>query len=213
MAEVKERPIIFSGPMVRAILAGRKTQTRRVMSPQPVQADNLFHWHKTAWDIGGALVSDSAPVDFCPYGQPGDRLWVRETWCLTAAPCTLYRADDKRDQQYWSLLKWKPSIFMPRRASRLTLEIVAVRVERLQDITEDDAVAEGCQPWMKNGQMVDTAASDFVHLWSDINEKRGYSWESNPWVWVIEFRNLSGAGNHASQQPHAPDVAKERQRG
>jgi len=185
---MKERPIIFSDEMVRAILAGEKTQTRRVMKPQPVNLVDAIQWEK------------------CPQGIPGDRLWVRETW---AAPGyldhrkpsdiedwnpILYRADGFIARQFevgWSwhafmFGRWRPSVFMPRWASRINLEIVNVRVERLQDISEEDAKAEGCK-----------GIKEFRATWGRINAKRGYGWESNPYVWVIEFQvkeNEEGSG-------------------
>ena len=196
---MKERPIIFSDEMVRAILAGEKTQTRRVMKPQPVNLVDAIQWEK------------------CPQGIPGDRLWVRETW---AAPGyldhrkpsdiedwnpILYRADGFIARQFavdknWlsSMFgRWRPSIFMPRWASRINLEIVNVRVERLQDISEEDAKAEGvsavmrdsggCLPW---GEWVEIPSyyDGFVETWDRINAKRSCGWDTNPWVWVIEFQ-------------------------
>jgi hypothetical protein len=164
---MNERPILFSGEMVRAILEGRKTQTRRVIKPQ------LRINYK------------------CPYGQPGDRLWVRETWqCFKPNteeiinPNTVnIRALAYRATNEWRG-KWRPSIHMPRWASRITLEITAVRVERLQDIGEVDAMREG-DPTCEN-----THIDWFRALWDSINAKRGYSWESNPWVWVVEFQRI-----------------------
>ena len=136
----KERPILCSAPDVMAILDGRKTQTRRIMKPQPNRT-----WPDEVtphWSVGGnrTLPGASNPLR-CPYGVPGDRLWVREAWRLPdGAPkgWVDYRADDTRDG-----FKWKPSIHMPRWASRITLEVTDVRVERLQDISEADAMAEG----------------------------------------------------------------------
>ena len=183
MSEAKERPIIFSGPMVRAILAGRKTQTRRV-------AKGFSHK--------------------CPYGNIGDMLWAREAYNPGLIPersradgylgC-VYRADDFSASYSGG---WTPSIHMPRRHSRITLEIVSVRVERLQDISENDAKSEGvppnCLPDLGNTWA--TYRQGFIMAWDTINAKRGYSWDSNPWVWVVQFKVL-----HASQQPHAVDLA------
>ena len=175
---MNERPILFSGPMVRAILADLKTQTRRVVkAPRSV-----------AWD--GRL---SPPIDQCPYGTAGSKLWVRETWADTMGdpPTAVYRADGERHPA--SHLKWTPSIHMPRWASRLTLEIVNVRVERLQEISEADAKAEGDKnPFdghlHNDGTPIESSAVlRFKCLWDSINAKRA-PWASNPWVWVVEFR-------------------------
>ena len=159
---MKERPILFSGPMVRAILEGRKTQTRRIIKPQPYQ--NHSPLASGAWefvtrpkvkdDTIGWFRDIAEIARFCPYGKPGDRLWVRETWGITAKVSTDcwdrlpfvkiprdfidYRATEPDVNSHW-----KPSIHMPRRFSRITLEITNVRVERLQDISEEDALAEG----------------------------------------------------------------------
>lgn len=184
---MKERPILFSGEMVRAILDGRKTQTRRVIKPQPPES-----------------VSEGYTTYFCPYGIPGDRLWVRETFAprLDVDPITelararhyaMYKADggDPHDPMHWHPYdKWIPSIFMPRWASRITLEITNVRVERVQDISVSECRAEGI-PQASFSSQTDRDAQvhgEFMQLWDSINAKRGYSWESNPWVWVIEFK-------------------------
>lgn len=157
--DVKERPILFSGPMVKAILAGKKTQTRRlVKAPRGSEPSH-------------------AGVDFgCPYGQLFDRLWVRESWQCNHADQDRskvnYRADG-RDR-----LLWTPSIHMPRWASRITLEVTDVRVQRLQDISEEDAKAEGAE-----------GREAFASLWDAINGNRA-SWASNPWTWAIGFRVL-----------------------
>lgn len=166
---MKERPIIFSGEMVRAILAGRKTQTRRVIKPQPVIQDGVAFF-KTG--------------QRCPYGQIGDRMWVREAWIRNSG-VPAYRADDPS----WpgETPKWKPSIHMPRWASRITLEIVNVRVERLQDITVGDAWAEGCP-----NSDVNVIPDWFIPLWAGINAARGNGWDDNPWVWAIEFKRVGG---------------------
>lgn len=174
---MKERPILFQADMVRAILEGRKTQTRRVMNPQIVSGHYKNYWK-------GATIGDSP----CPYGQPGDRLWVRETFFpmphLNAK--SYFRATDPLVG-----VKWKPSIFMPRWASRITLEIVSVRVERLQEIAEEDAIKEGVaiKPDAEIAARVagDTAGRmEYWSLWERINGKG--SWDENPWVFVIEFK-------------------------
>lgn len=198
---MKERPILFSGPMVRAILEGRKTQTRRVIDTQPDE--------RGLWPRGTA----PGPGD-CHYGQPGDHLWVRETW--RAWPLVgagdLWRFEFKADGATRDLLvpsdweppktlsrqpsPWVPSIFLPHFASRLTLEVTDVRVQRLQEISEADAFAEGVEanPYVMADGTVDdlmsiSAQSNFEALWDSINgERPGCSWEANPWVWAISFR-------------------------
>lgn len=221
----KERPILFNAAMVRAILNGHKTQTRRVMKaqPEPTPADYTGqpgHWFpcrlvqsmvhverdlkKQNWGLAGTC---------CPYGDIGDRLWVRETFqgplvdqqemekdptyfkdmerYKTPEHCA-YRASGDSceyvDQDGDLIQRWKPSIHMPRWASRITLEIVSVRVERLQDISNEDAVAEGI------GTPLDiryAALDEFKPLWESINGAG--SWAANPWVWVIEFKRLEAS--------------------
>lgn len=205
---VKERPILFTGPMVRAILDGRKTQTRRICKQKaspygdrddlgwPMFQDGYGDWHH----------------ERCPYGQPGDRLWVRETWGYTGVgiwsvrdaqrwqdkSCVVYKADTDCDMTSG----WFPSIHMPRWASRILLEITDVRVERVQDIFETDCPAEGVVRslggmWCGAEHRVHgepkqfyTARDAFADLWDSINAKRGYGWGSDPWVWVIEFKRV-----------------------
>ena len=195
---MRERPILFSGPMVRAILAGSKMQTRRIVKPQPAGA----------WAAPGKTS--------CPYGQPGDRLWVRESThrrpmlnLLTGEPLAdkydggAYTADgadvltpEGFDLAWWYSRKSCPSIHMPRFACRLVLEVTGVRVERLNEISEADARAEGC-PFTWDGKQyeppppeVDSwqgyGRASFSLLWSQINGPD--SWQANPWVWVVEFR-------------------------
>jgi hypothetical protein len=181
---VKEHPILMSAPMVRAILEGRKTMTRRVVMPAV---------HLIATDDRHA-VTDS----YCPYGAPGERLWVRETWCCYTPELRnpKYRADRHNDSG-WT---WRPSIHMPRWASRLTLEVTAVRVERLKEISEEDARAEGVEQC--EGGYIDAmcgpsqgmeAKQAFDSLWDSINAARGFGWSVNPWVWVVSFRRVEVA--------------------
>jgi len=195
---VNERPILFNSEMVRAVLAGRKMQTRRVIKPQPCEQLINFagsnEWAPLASD--GLSPANVTPWT-CPYGKPGDRLWVRETWAVRQLQAGLwieFKADgnnarlpndhDVRDEGGKTDIarlvtpadRWRPSIFMPRWASRITLEVSAVRVERVQSITEADAIAEGT-----------TGRDAFTALWESINAKRGYGWAVNPWVWVVEF--------------------------
>lgn len=201
----KERPILFSGPMVRALLDGSKTQTRRVCKPQPI-ADARFvgghHLPATKRNPGREISVEAPYVHIaCPYGQRGDRLWVRESFAhmyrdnaqpeKRAPEDVAYMADNLTPDPY-VYGSWKPSIHMPRWASRITLEITSVRVERLQDISADDARAEGCPDRPIPGAeqaSVDLLAKLWYHdLWEQINGPD--SWAANPWVWAIEFRRL-----------------------
>jgi hypothetical protein len=204
LSPVREKPILFSGPMVRAILEGTKRQTRRVLNPQPAPNDAGWYpspLHPRALHYASERhLRKGLPIDFCPYGQPGDRLWVRETW----GPCAggvVYRASED-PTACPDGGKWKPSIFMPRWASRLTLEVTEVRVERLQEISEEDAKAEGAlfhdgggighSGWRhdpNHGFVYPSARSSFAGLWDSINADRA-PWASNPWVWVVGFRRV-----------------------
>jgi hypothetical protein len=232
---MKERPILFSGEMVRAILDGRKTQTRRVVklddgermfgAPRSFQAYEICDGKEQG--RFGFESEDGAYV--CPYGQPGDRLWVRETWRVIAngggygkyGPVVgiEYQADKgqeyffptypqrnrilaKSDQRFDRI---RPSIHMPRWASRINLEVTAVRVERVQEITGADAIAEGLREdgecmglvlydcgKVESGRAASTDPREaFSYLWDSINDKRGCGWDKNPWVWVVEFRRRS----------------------
>lgn len=204
---MKERPILFSGPMVKAILSGAKTQTRRIVKPQPERVDGTttgWHWDRRG-NGKGVLFHEpysTLALDYCPYGEVGDVLWVRETWRLILSGTKQgeadYRADDPTAEGE-GFITWKPSIFMPRKFSRLTLEITGVKVERLQDITEEDASAEGmgsvsCHDMgfvggfhafrKQYGDM--TRRTIFRVLWDHINGEG--AWDANPWVWCIAFR-------------------------
>jgi hypothetical protein len=232
---VKERPILFSAPMVRAILAGRKTQTRRPLKYQPIDVRRVF----MKPEINMSYVENAHGVEIphcpCPYGKSGDRLWVRENyWIATnysygTDPCgepiktpppsqlrgnpihfdadgnppncanSTYGPNGLRGGHFaapdpYAIWHKHPSIHMPRWASRINLEITGVRVERLQDISEDDAQAEGIV-YCGNGSfdgggpaMGPTASHAYMRLWNSINGQR--SWEANPWVWVIEFKRV-----------------------
>jgi hypothetical protein len=195
--QVKERPILVSAPMVRAILDGRKTMTRRIVNPQPQQRQTgssiafAMDDDDWAWGYKGqpnrCTVSNKrgGPTGYaseCPYGQPGDRLWVRETHMIHDGEIA-YAATD---QPLVGCDKWKPSIYMPRQASRITLEVVSVRVERLQDITEEDAIAEGAQCAGFPASLTNRGA--FAALWNKINGVD--SWAANPWLWVVEFTRV-----------------------
>lgn len=218
---MRERPILFSGPMVRAILDGRKTQTRRVMTPQPPCGTTYVI---AGEDENRALcISDNESGEFlwpidpwrkCPYGVPGDRLWVKEAWQPYHAAKEIYYPANGAwgiypDQGDWFAADWerrgatkamtgRPSIHMPRWASRLTLEITRVRVERVQEISEADARAEGVDATAplygdSGGYQHEGHKETFRSLWDSINGKRkGCSWADNPWVWVIKFRKLEG---------------------
>lgn len=197
-----ERPILFSAPMVRAILGGRKTQTRRLVKPQPQVYGADDAWGLTFRDKCGG--GSDWLTKYCQYGQPGDRLWVREKFLVETSGSCRYDAEGLSPGEYpdWlqrasivhyaattdltSLGNWKPSIHMPRWASRITLEIRSVRVERLHEISVNDVRAEGVGP----------QDEPFVYLWDSINGKKpGASWESNPWVWVIEFKKIEESDN------------------
>jgi len=192
---MKERGIIFSGEMVQAILEGRKTQTRRVMKPQPTKKlENLAGAWWTFYWMRNGMWEDAGKIMKCPYGMPGDQLWVRESYQL--ADSIFYRADGMPDQEVLDLYpkwRWRPAIFMARVFSRITLEIVKIRVERVQEINNEDAKAEGMLdicPDGDEGCPYWSYRSSYQELWNKINSKRGYSWFKNPWVWVIEFKRM-----------------------
>jgi hypothetical protein len=221
--DVRERPIIFSGEMVRAILDGRKTQTRRVVQVRGRDLRLFTRPNGSGWltehqrDPLGLLVPS-------PYGYTGDRLWVRETWAIGLSVITsgvnagagfipsYVRSEDvpwfaaQHENHKFSYPatddygedppRWRPSIFMPRFASRLTLEITNVRVERVQHIREPDAIAEGVTaPWMGSDRWDYKGPTDhreaFERLWNGLNARRGYGWDVNPLVWVIEFQQVA----------------------
>lgn len=174
-----DRPILFSAPMVRAILDGRKTQTRRRIR---CQSDLDF-------DDGWPLAEDECGIwarISCPYGQRGDRLWVRETWAKIPEGEIVFRATDPAWDDEKTGLSWKPSSHMPRAFSRITLEITDIRVERLQDISRGDAMAEGC-PFANMADCPDPRQW-YADLWEQINGAG--SWDANPWVWVIGFKRV-----------------------
>lgn len=228
---MRERPILFSAPMVQAILAGRKTVTRRVVKPQPPEDDAPLAtgwFHPEASDGGpGPHTFGVYGVDWhvrCPYGAPGDWLWVRETWSArtargfwAASARDVGSLDVKIYRASWPTPsrpappRWLSPVYMPRWASRITLEVVSVRVERLQEITEADARAEGLdwvspQPFGERwddddredprevgyavvGESSGFARDNFRRLWDQINGKRA-PWSENPWVWRVEFRRV-----------------------
>lgn len=210
-----ESPILMSGAMVRATLGDLKTQTRRVVKPQPPANVTAFSVSEGGYQYLSGIwgQTDAAfvgePIG-CPYGNRGDRLWVRETWQSAAEMNVVAKADDyflyKATDPDWSTFecwKWRPSIFMPRAACRLPLEITDIRLQRLQDISEEDAIAEGIDifadgagftlpgpdgktgPWHRNPE------DAYQQLWDQLNAERGYGWEVNPWVWAITFKRIT----------------------
>lgn len=224
---MRERPLLMSAPMIRAILNGRKTQTRRVIVPQPPEDVGeivVGTYHPTKVDrhgeeypgdpVFGAYDYDGTWGVRCPYGAPGDRLWVRERWCAWAlvGAGDFWRVQYAADQQTRDLYPppdWNPprvvnrtmgdapSIHMPRWASRVTLEITEVRVQRVQEITAADARAEGhpTDPSRSDDPDVhDDAAMDWYRdLWDSVNAERdggAYAWARNPFVWAISFRRI-----------------------
>lgn len=200
----KERGIIFTGEMVRAILDGRKTQTRRAIKLKETPISDKFklgYWKLTGVYEGyGAIYPVYSGLDGksvhefarCPYGRPGDILYVRETFVHLWDDLVHYRATKEPIPNPKSVYKWKPSIFMPRWASRIDLRVTAVDVQRVQDITEEDAVAEGVSYDMNIPfeSKDDTLIGLFGNLWDHINEKRGFGWDVNPWVWVVTFERI-----------------------
>lgn len=162
---MKERPIIFSAPMVRALIEGRKTQTRRVLKPQP---------HRSDIRDDGTLRGHT-----CPYGVPGDRLWVREAFRIVG-PEIVYRAGVGELPG-----RWKSPFHMPRKFSRIDLEVTSVRAERVRQISCSDCVREGIQ------DAVPLLRERFAQLWDGINRIKGYPLDDNPWVWVVSFEVIA----------------------
>ena len=208
--QMKERPILFSSEMVQAILEGRKTQTRRIIKPQPPMghwysgSSGMFvrkqplrhHWYE------GSFGNNEWGLK-CPYGTVDDRLWVRETFSKHPKGGYYYKATDILPDTIEYSCRWKSPIHMPRAASRITLEITDIMVKRVQDITDDDARAEGCTKELARIFAGEDENNDpdsglefayaispkflFQHLWETINAKRGYGWDTNPWVWIVKF--------------------------
>ncbi len=209
-----ELPILFSAPMVRALLDGSKTQTRRLVKPEG--AHHLFQFRGTTAAAGAdeptgdwAWCGSSHVVNKhirCPHGKPGDRLWGREAFRLCAEADAIPPRDTDAAYRVWyeadaphqpGAGKLRPSMFMPRWASRITLEVTGVRVERLQDISAADAIAEGISEfmggwWCKHDDAPQIAGmtpqEGYRHLWERINGPR--SWDANPWVWAIDFKRV-----------------------
>lgn len=182
---VKERPILFSGPMVRAILEGRKTQTRRILTP-PAPYDFGDSGIDVLWATG---------YIHCPKGIVGDRLWVQESFRVHKAfdrerlagkgwRTTVFEADAPHAFDHWG--KLRPARFMPREYSRITLEITEVRVQRLQEINFDDIQAEGFAKGVRESSA--PCQERFQQTWNALNAKRGFGWDANPWVWAITFK-------------------------
>ena len=214
MTTIKERPILFSAPMVRAILEGRKTVTRRVCKHQP---SANAHTTCASGNPMGAWWETGKDIIRCPYGKPGDQLWVRETFIDLRGTGVEHRPDPDGPLQRYAYaadcrpgshsdearkdfgLKYKPSIHMPRAACRILLEITDVRVERLQDISEEQAKAEGARLYTDHAELgdwwhvdgIETYSADprksFELLWSSV----GGEWEANPWVWVVELKRVT----------------------
>nr|WP_315422064.1 hypothetical protein [uncultured Pseudomonas sp.] len=196
MSKVKERPILFSAPMVRAILEGRKTVTRREVKKQAA-LDCLAAGFEPAFL---ALPGNS---DLCPYGKPGDRLWVRETWArvgncdpgyLTfAATYPGCLPPELENIPATNEIRWKPNIHMFRCDSRILLEITDVRVERLQDISRADIRAEGlqCPPELASDDVSPNYRDWYPAAWREMWESTGGNWDVNPWVWVVEFKRAT----------------------
>lgn len=214
---MKAHPILFSTPMVQALLEGRKSQTRRIMKIQPKHPELNFGWANMGERWHYPPVAPMIDIK-CPYGQPGDALWVKETW-LKCSDGYVYRTNHygdtvlvaKNGNTFDKSVKWKPSTYMPREAARIFLRVTDIRVERLQDITEEDVIAEGidvfnnpCAAFGSHGKYYDysqkhrthtvadkllnTAKESYKTLWESINGEG--SWDANPWVWVIKFKRI-----------------------
>jgi len=230
---MKERPILYSAPMVLAKLRGIKTQTRRLVKRQPspeITHPGTLVNSKGEWQFcwmkgpGKDIDDDEIVGDFfrCPYGVPGDRLWGKETWAYWGGNEYLYQREpgavqyrathhsDLRASDYCRMMGkpdgddgWRPSIFMPRWASRILDDIVHIRLERLHDISEEDAIAEGArgpQPHYAGGEISEIGPNTFRdgyrELWEEINGAG--SWDANPWVWVIETKKAANAQERAA---------------
>jgi uncharacterized protein YhfF len=206
----KEKPIFFNTKMIQAILDGRKIMTRRTVKNIPEGThrveqigESLFEAH---WGIhGNSMFLDGATEIKCPY-QPGDILWVRETWASYCDECESNQGEGykdatcaygdcnryayKADDDGCPGGKWRPSIHMPKEAARIFLRVKTVRVERLQDITEEQAVKEGAKAYGPNNCSGTSARIAFAEIWDRTTRDNSYEWRKNPWVWVIEFERM-----------------------
>jgi hypothetical protein len=192
--DVLEKPILFSTPMVQAILDGRKAMTRRIIKPQPefcIASDIRNRQPLAFWVDNARWVK--------PRYQPGDILWVRETWSRDESGEYVYRTNygtTEDDSFPPSMFRWRPSIHMPKSAARIWLEVTNVRVERVQEITAHECILEGISSedvlynTPVSGDFAQYTINQFKNLWNSINAKRGYGWDTNPWVWVIEFERI-----------------------
>ena len=197
---MKQRPILMSSEMVQAILAGNKTQTRRVIKPQPLTVGlkgvypDLYNHEPNHWAFWLPDNRMTEPrIWKCPYGQVGDRLWVRESYIPNLDEKTAtYKANWNEYPNGPGIkftCKWKPSIFMPRKYSRITLEITSIKVQQLQNMTFQDIRDEGFDIGKTNPTAGEVARKWYCDLWDRINGKK-YPWSSNPWVWVITFNTM-----------------------
>ena len=199
------KPIIFNTPMVRAILDGHKTMTRRIIKPQPtIDDENMWHWKDCQWMDGGLGMPESAVRDYAPY-KHGEVLWVRETWGTYTKDWAdsdriLYRADYPEGASgYWfeprhiwcELPKWRPSIHMACEDARIFLRVTDVRAERAQEIKAEDIQKEGGTSMAVHCKDYEIAVKEWQILWDNLYSKRGYGWAANPWVWVFEFEQIS----------------------
>lgn len=208
--KMTEHPILFSGEMVRAILENRKTQTRRVIKPQPAIRNVKQDCHRfcqRCHECDDFRCCDNTAIrdqglEKCPYGTVGDRLWVRETFLKSGGKNNLDFIEYRADNPCAVVVRWSNPMMMPRWASRITIEITNIRVEHVQDISEEDAIAEGMithhfeSPtkgsigYPNKIKVARFPVGQFAKLWNSINAKRGYGWDKNPWVWMITFKRI-----------------------
>ncbi len=207
---MREIPILFSTEMVKALLDGRKTMTRRVVTVPWYKGKRTTPYEPYYIETDGKLVymdecGEYHPMEgACPYGSPGTRLWVRETWAEVSSGIIEYKASYQ--EPYTGLsdidhvgkkIKWKSPRFMPKVAARIWLEVTNVRVERLQEISDVDRLKEGisvmaatAEELLNDYKTTEMGRREFRELWDSLNAKRGYGWDVNPWVWVIEFKRV-----------------------